>query len=227
MAIGWYTITSPWSSPRISIRSVSRLFCRSSSSDDVIAGATIPQGSRTLSEATRQRNMSANLSIHSDRVLGSEDLRIKRFGRVFFRFLRLVFRRIGEDRNPACLLVELQHREDLEAVAIFDLDAQNDQVRLHAFDLRIRVLLRFDENNVVVPCIEYGFEQPHDFRAAVDDHHFLRSCGDGVVSTSTAGGGGCRLGGHGRRLGGLHCCPSPRTPTFMQNSCRALGQESL
>ena len=64
----------------------------------------------------------------------------------------------------ARFLVELQHRQHLEAVGVVDADAQDDEVRLHALDLRVRVLARFDEDDVVVTGVEHRFEQVENLR---------------------------------------------------------------
>ena len=95
-------------------------------------------------------------------------------GDFLLELLAVVLGRVGEHRNVARLVVELQHRQHLEAVGVVDADAQDDQVRLHALDLRIRVLARLDEHDVVVTGVEHRLEQLEHLRAAVDDDHFLR-----------------------------------------------------
>src|SRR5207245_1001220 len=135
-------MTSPWSSPRMGIRSASR-FSPATGPDYSTAVVASSDGGRRL--------------IHPHCRLGDEDLSSRRLfvRRLFFGFLALVFGRVGQHWNGARILVQLQHRQHLEAFEIFDPHTEDHEMWLDSFDLRVRVLARFNEHDVVVPRLEY------------------------------------------------------------------------
>src|SRR5207248_8005089 len=120
IAIGWNTMTSPWSSPRMGTRSLSR-FSRATGPDYSTAVVASRDAARPL--------------IHPHCRLRDQDLGARRLflGRLFFGFLALVFGRVGEHGNGARILVQLQHRQHLEAFEVFDPHAENDEMWLDAF----------------------------------------------------------------------------------------------
>ncbi len=81
--------------------------------------------------------------------------------------------RVGQDRDPARFVVQLQHRQNLEAVHLLDPHAKDDEVWLHTLDLRVGVVVGFHEHDVVAPGVERRLEQLQDFGAAVDDDYLL------------------------------------------------------
>ena len=173
-------MTSPCSSPRISRRSVSRL----SSAGAIRRDYNIFQFIQTAAFA------GGNISASDGSAY------------FLFRLLVALLARVGQHRNAARLVVQLQHRQHLEAVGVVDAHAEDDQVRLHALDLRVGVLARFDEDDVVVTGVEHRFEHFEHLRAAVDDDHFLRGGrGGGVLAKAV---GGCGVGHHRWSVSGGH-----------------------
>src|SRR5437899_9989311 len=150
-------MTSPWSSPRMAIRSVSRFSPGTGADYSTAIAHTCAPAPSTSAQRRTLRSAYAIRSIHTDCGLCDQDLGFRAlfFRRFFVRFLALVFRRIGEHRNPARFVVQLQHRQHLEAVQIFDADAQDDEIRLHALDLGVGVRARLHEHDIVVPRLEY------------------------------------------------------------------------
>src|SRR5712692_4772466 len=111
MAIGWKTTTSPWSSPRISIRSWSRRSSRLGlgvSPDDAI-----------------RRNYTT--SVHPERRPRDEHPVVGRF-ELLVGLPPVGLGHVSEDGNLARLFVELQHRQDLEAIHVIDAYAQDDEI---------------------------------------------------------------------------------------------------
>src|SRR5882672_7447429 len=116
MIMGWNTMTSPLSSPRISMRSVSRL------------SSILPiRRDYTMLVHGRCRHRRERFVI----VVVPEERHA--LGR------RFVLTETGEQRNRARVVVQLQHRQHLEAFALVHVEAQNDQGRLLALDVRVGV----------------------------------------------------------------------------------------
>src|SRR5215211_501473 len=89
-------------------------------------------------------------SIHQHGGLRREHFDVGRFRNFIVVVVAGVFGCIREYRDFTGFVVELEHRQHLESVGIVDSDAKNDEIRLHALNLRIRMRARLDEDNIVM-----------------------------------------------------------------------------
>src|SRR4051812_15099668 len=152
--MGWYTITSPRSSPRISTRWPERRSGRV----------------RSVWAVMRRDYIT---SIHQESRTGHEHR--SWFFVPFFVFRRLVgCAGVGDNRNVARFGIQFQHREHAKTFRVFELEAKNDEIGLDTPDLGVGVRARFDEHDVVLARIEYRLQHFEHIAAAVDDQNLLR-----------------------------------------------------
>src|SRR5580765_756245 len=75
-------------------------------------------------------------SVHQLRGLRKHFV-IREFETFFLIVRTFSLSRIGQDRDAACRLVDLEHREDVKPIHLVDAHAQNNQIWLDSLDLRV------------------------------------------------------------------------------------------
>src|SRR5215471_1437874 len=164
MMVGWNTITSPWSSPRISIRSVSRLSSRLPA-----MAAGLYHASTAIGPSTARANLVHRRGRHRlEQLL----IFIVVHGRRGIT-RKLVLTQTCEAWNGPRFFVELQHREHVKPLALVHIQTQDDERGTFTLDVRVGMGIRLDKHDIVTARRQNRLDQIEEFGCAVDDDHLL------------------------------------------------------
>ena len=78
---------------------------------------------------------------------------------------------VGDNRDPAGAVIELEHREQLESLHRVNSHRQHDQIGLLALDDRVGMLASISKHGIVPATVERRLEQFERLRVAVHDNN--------------------------------------------------------